>query len=115
MGAYFATGLGANNSRRPIHYGHRTIVAVALLGGLFAGAFTLAIGKADAAKGDRTATLSINRTNKGDRLTAARPNVTSTNSSPLVTTMRRPPIGCDAAFSRNADPGRGHIFGRCVS
>ena len=26
-----------------------------------------------------------------------------------------PPVGCDPAFSRVADPARAHIFGRCIS
>jgi hypothetical protein len=29
--------------------------------------------------------------------------------------MRRPPVGCDPAFSRAADPARAHVFGRCLS
>jgi hypothetical protein len=32
-----------------------------------------------------------------------------------VTTLSRPPIGCESAFSRAADPKRSHIFGRCIS
>ena len=63
---------------------------------------------------DRTPAVSVNRYRKGDRLpVASKP--APTVSSPMVTTLSRPPIGCDPAFSRAADPKRAHIFGRCIS
>ena len=69
------------------------VMAVAIAIGLFAGAFP-------------------NRTNKGDRLLLKR---TSTVSLPAMAVKARPPVGCDPAFSRVADPARAHIFGRCIS
>jgi hypothetical protein len=58
--------------------------------------------------------VSVDHTHKGDRLPLASKH-TSTAPSPVVTTLSRPPIGCDPAFSRVADPKRSHIFGRCIS
>jgi hypothetical protein len=58
--------------------------------------------------------VSLDHTHKGDRLPLASRR-TSPVSSPVVTTLARPPIGCDPAFSRVADPKRSHIFGRCIS
>ena len=56
----------------------------------------------------------VDHTHKGARLPLAPKNI-STISSPVVITLSRPPIGCEPAFSRVADPKRSHIFGRCVS
>jgi hypothetical protein len=58
--------------------------------------------------------VSVDRTHKGDRLPLV-PKHASKASSPVVTTLSRPPIGCESAFSRAADPKRSHIFGRCIS
>jgi len=58
--------------------------------------------------------FSVDRAHKGDRLPLA-PKQTLTFSSPVVTTMPRPPVGCDPAFSRAADPTGAHVFGRCIS
>jgi hypothetical protein len=54
------------------------------------------------------------RSYKGDRLQVA-PKHTSIIPSPVVTTLSRPPIGCEPAFSRVAEPKRSHVFGRCIS
>src|SRR5438105_12795994 len=52
--------------------------------------------------------FSVDHTNKGDRLPLASRHISSV-SPPVVTTL--PPIGCDPAFSRVADPKRSLIFG----
>ncbi len=88
--------------------------AIGVLASLIAGGFMAAASTAGAARSEQTATVSVNRINNSDRLPIASkfiPNV----SSPLVSTLPWPPIGCDAAFSRAAEPARAHIFGRCVS
>jgi hypothetical protein len=87
------------------------VMAVAIAVGLFAGAFPPVVSTPSVA---RTAqqTVSVNRTNKGDRLLLKR---TSTVSLPAMAVKARPPVGCDPAFSRVADPARAHIFGRCIS
>jgi len=58
--------------------------------------------------------VSVNRTHKSDRLSLMSKSTAPVSSS-AVTTLSRPPIGCESAFSRVADPARAHIFGRCVS
>ena len=57
--------------------------------------------------------VSVERSHKGDRLRLAPKPLTV--SSPVVITLSRPPIGCEPAFSRVADPKRSHVFGRCLS
>jgi hypothetical protein len=73
-----------------------------------------AVHGAGAAISTQSDIISVDHTHKGDRLPLASKH-TSTISSPVVTTLARPPIGCDPAFSRVADPKRSHIFGRCIS
>jgi len=80
-------------------------VAPALSGCAWVAA-TSAVAGVSAATGERS--------HKGDRLQVA-PKHTSTVSSTVVTTLSRPPIGCEPVFSGLADPKRSHVFGRCVS
>ena len=75
---------------------------------------TAAVHGAGAAVGARSDMVSVDRTHKGDRSPLATKQ-TRTVQSPVVTTLSRPPIGCESAFSRAADPKRSHIFGRCIS
>lgn len=75
------------------------------------------VGFATAVSGAGTAVteiISVDHTHKGDRLPLA-PKSASKASSSVVTTLSRPPIGCESTFSRAADPKRSHIFGRCIS
>jgi hypothetical protein len=93
----------------------KSIVAIGVVGCLAVGGFTVAVTGAGAALSAQTpAAISVNHANKGDRLPVALKR-TPTISSPSVTTLSRPPIGCDPAFSRSAEPERAHIFGRCIS
>ena len=87
------------------------VMAVAITVGLIAGAFPAVVSTPGAAKTAQQ-TVSVNRTNKGDRLPLKR---TSTVSLPAVAVKAPPPVGCDPAFSRVADPARANIFGRCIS
>ncbi len=114
MRTAFANGHTGNYGHRLLPCAQTNIFAVALFGCLIAGAFMAAPNTAGAARSVRAETLSVNRTSKGDRLTLA-PKPKSTTSSSFITTMRRPPVGCDPVFSRTADPARAHIFGRCIS
>jgi hypothetical protein len=60
--------------------------------------------------------VSVNRANKGDRLSQA-PAERLSRSSPsteAVASPKRVPLGCDPAFSPVADPSRGTIYKRCV-
>jgi hypothetical protein len=90
------------------------ITGITIVGFLAVGGIAAGVTGAGAGFSARTDVVLLDRTHKGDRLTLA-PKQTSTFSSPIVTTMPRPPIGCEPAFSRAADPKRSHIFGRCIS
>jgi hypothetical protein len=70
-----------------------------------------------AADGATTATVVVNRINKGDRLPIALPPQQSSRSlSPIGSARtKRIPLGCEAAFSPVADPAQAHIFLRCLS
>jgi hypothetical protein len=88
-------------------------------------ALSLAASCAAYALTDRSATngatpataVTVDRTNKGDRLPQASPPKQS--SSSLVpakpASAKRVPIGCEPAFSPVADPAGAHIFLRCLS
>jgi len=75
------------------------VTMIGLVGGLVVVGLSAAMGE---------------RSHKGDRLQVA-PKHTSTVLSTVVTTLSRPPIGCEPVFSGLADPKRSHVFGRCVS
>jgi len=92
----------------------KNIAVIGVVGCLAVTSLAAAVSCAGAALSTKADILSVDRTNKGNRLPLA-PNHTSTVSSPVVTTLSRPPIGCEPAFSRAADPKRSHIFGRCIS
>jgi hypothetical protein len=113
MGADLATFI-SNTNRTLCLRTPKNAIAIALFGCLIGGGFTVASSTAGVARSERPETVSVNRTNKGDRLPLAL-KLTPNMSSPLVLTLPRPPIGCDPAFSRNVDPARAHIFGRCIS
>ena len=92
----------------------RNVAVVGVVSGLAATGFAAAVHGAGAASRIQSDIVSVDHTHKSDRLPLA-PKNTSTVSSPVVTTLSRPPIGCEPAFSCVADPKRSHIFGRCVS
>jgi hypothetical protein len=60
----------------------------------------------------------VNRTLKGDQMTRAtvgqepRINPAATEGA---APLKRPPLGCDGAFSPVADPARANIFRRCMT
>jgi hypothetical protein len=91
----------------------KSVIAVAIAVGLIVGALPAAVSTPGAASTAQDA-ASVNRTNKGDRLPLTLKR-TSNVSSPAVAAKSQPPVGCDPAFSRVADPARAHIFGRCIS
>ena len=93
----------------------RIIAAIGVVGCLAFGGFTVAVTGAGAALSAQPSdAISVNHANKGDRLPLALKRTPSA-SSPTVSTLSRPPIGCESAFSRAAEPARAHIFGRCIS
>ena len=66
-----------------------------------------------------TATISVNRTHKGDRLpqeSLAKPNPSFSPSTKAAPDLpKRVPLGCDPAFSPIADPAHAHIHKRCMA
>jgi hypothetical protein len=92
----------------------KNIAVIGVVSCLAVTGFAAAVIGAGAALSTEADIVSVDRTHKGNRLPLA-PKHTLTVSSPVVTTMSRPPIGCEPAFSRAADPKRSHIFGRCIS
>jgi hypothetical protein len=81
---------------------------------LAAAGFALAMTGAGTALSAQPETISVDRTHKGDRVVLS-PKPTLKVPSAVVTTLPRPPMGCESAFSRTVDPERAHIFGRCIS
>jgi hypothetical protein len=62
--------------------------------------------------------VSVNRADKGDRLPTAmnqqaQPRLSPSTEGPKAV-LKRPPLGCDPAFSPVADPARGGIYKRCT-
>jgi hypothetical protein len=92
----------------------KRIVVVGVVSCLAVTGFAVAVTGAGPALSAQPDTVSVNRTHKSNRLPLV-PKHASTVSSPAVTTLSRPPIGCESAFSRVADPKRAYIFGRCIS
>ena len=102
---------------RTAAYTLRLRIAIALASCFVVGGCS-AMSAPAVANADRTAPVSVNRTNKGDRL----PSVATANlfangvsSTTALSTPRRPPLGCDPAFSPIADPARAGIYKRCAA
>jgi hypothetical protein len=92
---------------------HVIINTAAVVLSLAASCTAYALTDRSAASGaTRTATVTVDRTNKGDRLPQAAPPKRSSSS---LTPAKRVPIGCEPAFSPVADPAGAHIFLRCLS
>lgn len=68
---------------------------------------------------ERAALVSVDRTNKGDRLPYTSISKMHASSSRVTTTPQatpqRLPLGCDPAFSSLADPTRANIYKRCTA
>jgi hypothetical protein len=92
----------------------KSFAVIGVAGCLALTGLAAAVHGAGAAISTQSDVVLVDHTHKGDRLPPASKQ-TSPVSSPVVTTLSRPPIGCDPAFSRVADPKRSHIFGRCIS
>ncbi|HUC52377.1 MAG TPA: hypothetical protein VMA30_23545 [Xanthobacteraceae bacterium] len=71
-----------------------------------------------AARSRQPDSANINRVNKGDRLMVPLiPQAQRKLPSPadsMKTSLQRPPLGCDPAFSPVADPTRAGIYKRCA-
>jgi hypothetical protein len=93
-------------------------VAIAVLGCLIGGGCG-AVTALDDAKSEQTLLVSVNRANKGDQLRAASTSTMHLNSSSSTAmspiSPKRPPLGCDPAFSSIADPIHAQIYKRCAA
>jgi hypothetical protein len=92
----------------------RSFAVIGVVGCLTVAALVAPLMGAGAAFSAQADIISVDRTHKGDRLPLS-PKAASKVSSPAVTTLAKPPLGCEPAFSRVVDPDRAHIFGRCIS
>jgi hypothetical protein len=92
----------------------KSIAVIGVVGCITVAGLAVALTGAGAAFSPQADVVSVDRTHKGDRLPLL-PKPTSKASSTAITTLAKPPVGCESAFSRTADPGRAHIFGRCIS
>ena len=92
----------------------RNIAVIGVVSCVAVVVFAAAVTGAGPALSTQINIVSVDHTHKGDRLPLVSKH-TSKTSSPVVTTLSRPPIGCESAFSRAAEPKRSHIFGRCIS
>jgi hypothetical protein len=92
----------------------RNVAVIGVVSCLAVVGFAAAVTGAGPALSTQINIISVDHTRKGDRLPLV-PKQASKASSPVVTTLSRPPIGCESAFSLAADRKRSHIFGRCIS
>jgi len=94
------------------------VIVVAGLVFLTAGVL-FAMTAPNATRREPAASVSVDRTNKGDRLSYASISKTHASPSLVTTTPQTPPqqrpLGCDATFSSLADPTRAHIYKRCMA
>ena len=92
----------------------KNIAVIGVVSCLAVTGFAAAVGGTGAALSTQADIVSVDRIHKGDRLLLVTER-TSNLTPPMVTTLSRPPIACEPAFSRLADPKCSHIFGRCIS
>ena len=96
-------------------YGYRfkeAIVTASLVCGI-AGVVT-AVTAPGSASSWHAASVSVDRTNKGDRLHSASTLKTNVDKSLSAAAPKPPPFGCDAALSLIVHLTHAHIYRRCV-
>ena len=104
-----------------MHVGSASFKAIIVIAGLaYVIAGILAVAAAPfGASGEQAVSVSVDRANKGDRLPYASRSKTQVNNPLLATTPqvlpKRPPLGCDAAFSSVAGPAQARIYRRCLA
>ena len=89
------------------------VVAAVAMGGPFAGGATETTTAATSSEGS----VSVNRVNKGDRLSPSSVDRLSHNSTSMESAvpLKHVPLGCDPAFSPFADRALAHFYKRCVT
>jgi hypothetical protein len=104
-------------SRRSYALGPKHVLASVIIGSLIAMSMS-AIGAGVIAQDSRTPKVSVNRTNKADRLvqsSAARVSQRAFRAVQMFPALERVPLGCEPAFSTITDPRLEKIFGRCLT
>jgi hypothetical protein len=86
------------------------VVTAVVMDGSFAGGVSATTTAATSSEGS----VSVNRLNKGDRLSPSSVDQLS-QSMESVVPLKRVPLGCDPAFSPFADPALAHIYKRCMT
>jgi hypothetical protein len=85
--------------------------------GVTAGSFAGGVSETTTAPTSSEGSVSVNRLNKGDRLSPSSVDQLSHNSTSMesVVPLKRVPLGCDPAFSPFANPALAHIYKRCMT
>ena len=93
------------------------IVATVVAAVAMDGPFTRGVSGTTTAATSGEGSVSVNRVNKGDRLSPSSVDRLSHNSTSMesVSPLKRVPFGCDLAFSPFADPALAHIYKRCMA
>jgi hypothetical protein len=99
-------------------YGFKEVIVAAVLGSCVAGAVGAVTVTSVTARAPAL-TVSVNGLNKADRLAPSSiltqyPNDRS-GAGPASSSPKRPPFGCDSAFSSISAPRLAHIFKRCLA
>jgi hypothetical protein len=111
---------GRKMSNMRASFGQKAVAASSFL--IFCSLGAGILGAANAprasARSTPTETTEVNRLNKADQLTASPDRQAQQKTSPrlgeMKTSLQRPPLGCDPAFSPVADPAHAGIYKRCT-
>jgi hypothetical protein len=92
----------------------KSVVGACLLSSVVAGAICALTDRVVASNASGIV-ATVDRTNKGDRLGIAQRNEYMSPPAKKVVLPNKPPIGCEAAFSPFADPGRPDVINYCLT
>jgi hypothetical protein len=102
---------------RKFSFGFKNTIAAVTLSSLIVGGGGISPAVTDA---ELRVTPWVDRTHKSDRLPQVMRHhqfLNNSSSTTETTTMsrKRPPLGCDSAFSPTSTPSLAHIFKRCMA
>jgi hypothetical protein len=104
--------------RAPFDHKLVTASAVLILCSVGAGILGAMNSPSAAAPIARAQITDVNRANKADQLATMSiqqaPQHVAPPADGLKTSLQRPPLGCDGAFSPVADPARAAVYKRCT-
>jgi hypothetical protein len=90
----------------------KSVVGACLLSSVVAGVICVLTDRVVASNASAIV-ATVDRTNKGDRLGIAQRVEYNPTPTKKVVFANKPPIGCEAAFSPFADPGRPNVLNYC--